>query len=47
MFDLHTLKGVTGRGRFILVATIQFTPATKDGKPVSTFFQLEYNFSLY
>jgi TonB family protein len=26
---------------------IKFVPATKDGKPVSAFMQLEYNFSLY
>jgi TonB family protein len=26
---------------------IKFTPATKDGKPISTFMQLEYNFNLY
>jgi tetratricopeptide (TPR) repeat protein len=26
---------------------IKFVPATKDGRPVSTFMQLEYNFSLY
>jgi len=26
---------------------IKFLPATKDGRPVSMFFQLEYNFNLY
>ena len=26
---------------------IKFTPATKDGRPVSMYIQLEYNFSLY
>ena len=26
---------------------IRFTPATRDGKPVSMFIQLEYNFNLY
>lgn len=26
---------------------IKFVPATKDGQPVSTFIQLEYNFNLY
>jgi len=26
---------------------IKFTPATKDGQPVSMFIQLEYNFNLY
>jgi TonB family protein len=26
---------------------IQFTPATFEGRPVSTFIQLEYNFNLY
>ena len=26
---------------------IRFTPATIDGKPVSMFIQLEYNFNLY
>lgn len=27
--------------------TIKFTPAQKNGKPVSTYIQLEYNFNLY
>ncbi len=26
---------------------IQFVPATRDGKPVSMWMQLEYNFNLY
>lgn len=26
---------------------IQFTPATRDGKPVSMYMQLEYNFNIY
>jgi hypothetical protein len=26
---------------------IKFFPATKDGRPVSMFIQLEYNFNLY
>ena len=26
---------------------IKFIPATKDGKPVSVWMQLEYNFNLY
>ena len=26
---------------------IRFTPATKDGRPVSQYVQLEYNFNLY
>ena len=26
---------------------IKFTPATKDGKPVSTFMELQYNFNVY
>jgi outer membrane biosynthesis protein TonB len=26
---------------------IRFTPAEKDGKPVSMYIQLEYNFNLY
>jgi len=26
---------------------IKFTPATKDGRPVSMYIQLEYNFNLY
>ena len=26
---------------------IRFTPATKDGRPVSMYIQLEYNFNLY
>jgi protein TonB len=26
---------------------IQFTPATKDGKPVSMWLELQYNFNLY
>jgi TonB family protein len=26
---------------------IKFVPATKDGKPVSMWMQLEYNFNLY
>ena len=26
---------------------IKFTPATRDGKPVSMWMQLQYNFSLY
>jgi protein TonB len=26
---------------------IKFTPAIKDGRPVSMYIQLEYNFSLY
>jgi len=26
---------------------IKFVPAVKDGRPVSVFMQLEYNFNLY
>jgi protein TonB len=26
---------------------IKFTPATKDGRPVSMFYRIEYNFHLY
>jgi hypothetical protein len=26
---------------------IKFIPATKDGQPVSTYIQLEYNFNLF
>jgi len=26
---------------------IRFTPATKDGKPVSMWLELQYNFNLY
>lgn len=36
-----TRKAITAAYR------IRFTPATKDGKPVSMYMQLEYNFNLY
>ncbi|MCA1556179.1 MAG: energy transducer TonB [Acidobacteria bacterium] len=26
---------------------IRFTPATKDGRPVSQYVQVEYNFNIY
>ncbi len=38
--------GLTMRA-IVAARQIRFTPATKDGKPVSMWMQLEYNFNLY
>jgi len=44
---LHPLPfGLTERA-IAAARQIRFQPATKDGRPVNVFIQLEYNFNLY
>ena len=48
--DIRTLSGLPNglTERAVEAARkIKFIPATKDGKPVSMWMQLEYNFNLY
>jgi TonB family protein len=47
IFPIHTLpRGLTANA-IRAARQIRFDPATIDGKPVSMFIQIEYNFNLY
>jgi hypothetical protein len=47
MLVLQALPGGLTEAAVRAARAISFVPATKDGKPVSMWMQLEYNFNLY